>query len=168
MGKLNEILAKSSEGDKEKEPKSNPQDGWGSKIGDYGNYQYDDYYDGNGFNGDETFDEDFDGDLVKIMPNFWTEGDGFGQTVFIGTNTFWGIMMLSVFFGMISCAVLCAYLNFKRLFLNDKLNWKAMDMCRYQADGLRTIDECGKGQVNMKDPGADWSSDVAEEDQLVK
>merc|ERR1712154_662709 len=100
-----------------------------------------------------------------------------GQKVFIGINTFWGLMMLSVFFGMMSCTVVCAVLNFQRMFCRDgffKLNgsesyeWKRMQK-DYQSDGLDTIDEDDNVKHPEKDPGAGgWVSNSAEDEQLVK
>lgn len=167
------------------------QQGWGSKIADYGYgddeeyYQFDGYYDGedqqivldDNDNNNNKKNNDDDEDAIEIKPSFWTEGDGFGQTVFIGINTFWGLMMLSVFFGMMSCTVVCAVLNFQRMFCRDgffKLDgsesyeWKRMQK-DYQSDGLDTIDEDDNVKHPEKDPGAGgWVSNSAEDEQLVK
>jgi len=172
------------------DPRATPQLGWGSKITDYGYgdddnrglYQYDEYYAGR----DEEAQQhevvqddngnDNDGDVVDIMPSFWTEGDGFGQTVFLGINTFWGLMMLSVFFGMMSCTVVCAVLNFEKMFCRQGYfkmkrtqyyDWKGIQT-DYRSDGLYTIDEDGKSRHHEKDPGAGWVSGSADEEQFVK
>eukprot|EP01083_Nonionella_stella_P066233 174216_1 len=118
--------------------------GWGSKIDNYGynkdyvgydRYETDNgYYDEDDSNYNEEDESVYDGydtyyegaevetqeEKVNIKPNWWTDGDGFGQTVYIGWNTFWGLILLSIFFGMIAASVVCGYLQFKQLFCKDK------------------------------------------------
>jgi len=167
------------------DPRATPQLGWGSKIADYGYgdddnqgfYEYDQYYTGGDGEAQQYgVEDDNDGDAVDIMPSFWTEGDGFSQTVFIGINTFWGLMMLSVFFGMMSCTVVCAVLNFEKMFCRkgyfkfkrpQYYDWKGIQT-DYRSDGLYTIDEDGKSRHHEKDPGAGWVSGSADEEQFVK
>jgi len=86
--------------------------------------EYQDYY----YNGYAAYDKHNEYGVVdaentqhssNVRPNWSTEGEGFTQTVFIGVNTFWGLMLLSIFFGMVACSMVCAYLHFKQLFWED-------------------------------------------------
>merc|ERR1712130_230792 len=136
--------------------------GWGSKIGYEQMEQdsiYDEYNDYNLKENEQSDNDDNENNMnVIIRPNWSTEGDGFTQTVYIGINTFWGLMLLSIFFGMISCSMVCAYLNFQRMFCKNGMfsiyernddEYKNKIETEYISDGLHTIDEDENVKFNV-------------------
>ena len=111
---------------------------------------------------------------INFEPDWRSEGEGFTQTVYIGMNTFWGLILLSLFFGLISCSFVCCFLHFNKLYengiilfnrdgFNELINVKNMKL--NNDDGLDTIDEDENVKFNInKQEQAQYNQESGQED----